>query len=36
MIKKLKEIFTKEKIKIFLEDAKIVIEEIIDAIALYT
>ena len=36
MIKKLKRIFTKENIKKFLENAKIVISEIIDAIALYT
>lgn len=36
MIKKLKEIFTKEKIKEFFEYAWIAIEELLESIALYT
>lgn len=36
MIKKLKEIFTKENIKEFFENAWIVIEELLEAIALYS
>ena len=36
MIKKLKMFFTKEKIKDFFENAKIMIEELLESIALYT